>query len=87
MGQEIGHQNEHGDRHHAVILHLVVNFCHGDGHAGVAQSNGAHNHACAAQNEGQFLTQYQTDHHQTEEQGNQDDLYIAVARQGDHKIL
>ena len=102
MGQEVCHQDEHGDSDHGVALHLIVDFRHSDRNAGVAHGDSTDQNAGAAQHEGQLLTQHQThsgqdmdyfdqeknEHydHQAEQQADQNDFNIAVSGQGDHQI-
>ena len=82
MGQEVCHQHEHGDCHHGVALHLVVNFGHGDGNAGAAPSQPADDDTGAAQHEGQFLTQHQAHNHQAEQGDDHDDRHLISENTG-----
>ena len=86
VGQEVCHQDEHGDSDHGVALHLIVDFRHSDRNAGVAHGDSTDQNAGAAQHEGQLLTQHQTHDHQAEQQADQNDFNIAVSGQGDHQI-
>jgi len=60
-----------------IALHLVVDFGHGNGHAGVAPGQPAHQNAYAAQHKGQFLTQHQAHHHQSKQQCDHDNGQVA----------
>ena len=67
----VGHQHEHGDGHHGVALHLVVDLCHGDGDAGGTPGQPADDDAGAAQHEGQLLAQDKAHDHQAEQAEDQ----------------
>ena len=86
MRKKVCHQDKHGNGNHAVTLHLVVEFRHGDCHAGVAEGHRADNDARAAEHERKFLTENQSDDHQDEQHTDEYDLDITAVGERDGEI-
>ena len=63
MCQEVCHQDEHGNCHHGIALHLVIYLCGGNIQPGSAPGDNADDDAGAAQHEGQLLTGNKADDH------------------------